>query len=63
MRNLKRKFLILTMKMDKIALIIEELKREEEEDIIEFQKINGIILEKREEFSDKKILFLNSQIR
>ena len=47
--------------MDKIALIIEELKREEEEDIIEFQKINGIILEKREEFSDKKILFLNSQ--
>ena len=47
--------------MDKIALIIEELKREEEEDIIKFQKINGIILEKREEFSDKKILFLNSQ--
>lgn len=47
--------------MDKIALIIEELKREEEEDIIKFQKINGIILEKKEEFSDKKILFLNSQ--
>lgn len=47
--------------MDKIQLIVNELKKEEEEDILKAQKINGIITQKREEFSDKKIIFLNAQ--
>lgn len=46
---------------DRVAIIIEELKAEEEQDIVQAQKINEIITKKREEFADKKIIFLNSQ--
>lgn len=49
--------------MDKIQIIVTELKKEEEEDILKAQKINSIITQKREEFSDKKIIFLNAQDR
>lgn len=49
--------------MDKIQIIVNELKKEEEEDILKAQKINSIITQKREEFSDKKIIFLNAQDR
>ena len=49
--------------MDKIQIIVTELKKEEEEDILKAQKINNIITQKREEFSDKKIIFLNAQDR
>ena len=49
--------------MDKIQIIVSELKKEEEEDILKAQKINSIITQKREEFSDKKIIFLNAQDR
>lgn len=49
--------------MDKIQIIVIELKKEEEEDILKAQKINSIITQKREEFSDKKIIFLNAQDR
>ncbi len=48
---------------EKIASIIESLKKEEEEDIVKGQKINEVINKKKEEFSDKKIIFLNSQDR
>lgn len=49
--------------MDKIQIIVTELKKEEEKDILKAQKINSIITQKREEFSDKKIIFLNAQDR
>lgn len=49
--------------MDKIQIIVTELKKEEEEDILKAQKINSIITQKREKFSDKKIIFLNAQDR
>lgn len=49
--------------MDKIQIIVNELKKEEEKDILKAQKINSIITQKREEFSDKKIIFLNAQDR
>ncbi|WP_291258609.1 chromosome segregation protein SMC [Fusobacterium sp.] len=48
---------------ERIATIIENLKKEEEEDIVKAQEINVIINSKREEFADKKIIFLNSQDR
>lgn len=48
---------------ERIALIIDQLKKEEEEDILKAQNINTIISKKREEFSDKKIIFLNTQDR
>lgn len=47
--------------MDKILIMVGELKKEEEEDILKSQKINEIISKKRDEFSDKKIIFLNAQ--
>lgn len=49
--------------MDKIQIIVNELKKEKEKDILKAQKINSIITQKREEFSDKKIIFLNAQDR
>ncbi|STO31074.1 Chromosome partition protein Smc [Fusobacterium necrogenes] len=47
--------------MDKIFIIINELKKEDEENIKKSQKINEVISEKRNEFSDKKIIYLNIQ--
>ena len=49
--------------MEKIVLIVEKLKQEEEEDIVKAQEINGVITQKRAEFSDKKIVYLNVQDR
>lgn len=49
--------------MEKIVLIVEKLKQEEEGDIVKAQEINGVITQKRAEFSDKKIVYLNVQDR
>lgn len=49
--------------IDKIAGIVAQLKSEEEENLEKSQKIAAIINQKRDEFSDKKILLLNSQDR
>lgn len=63
MRSLRKKITNSNNEMDKIQIIVNELKKEEEEDILKAQKINSIITQKREEFSDKKIIFLNAQDR
>lgn len=49
--------------MEKIVAIVAELKKEEEENSVKAQNIKNNINKKRDEFSDKKIIFLNSQNR